>query len=291
MRTLLLNPPSYGGFDGGAGSRYQARREIRSFWYPTWLAYPAALIPDSKLVDAPADGLDADDVVRLASGFDLIIMSTSTPTVSHDIRVAELLKMRYPEVKIGLVGPHTMVLPMETMAMSTALDFVTTGEYDHVVAELAEGLPFKDVKGIVYRSREGVIRTPDRPLINNLDSLPFVTPIYARDLKVRNYYIGYLQHPYVSLYTGRGCRARCTYCLWPQTISGHVYRTRSPENVLEEMVKARQLFPDVKEFFFDDDTFTEDSERAETIARMLKPLGITWSCNARANVRRIRSRY
>ena len=42
LRTLFLHPPSFEGFDGGAGSRYQARREIRSFWYPTWLAQPAA---------------------------------------------------------------------------------------------------------------------------------------------------------------------------------------------------------------------------------------------------------
>ena len=47
MRTLFLNPPSYAGFDGGAGARYQAKREIRSYWYPTWLAQPAALVPDS----------------------------------------------------------------------------------------------------------------------------------------------------------------------------------------------------------------------------------------------------
>ena len=53
MKTLFLHPPSFDGFDGGAGSRYQARREIRSFWYPTWLAQPAALVPGSKLIDAP----------------------------------------------------------------------------------------------------------------------------------------------------------------------------------------------------------------------------------------------
>lgn len=57
LRTLFLHPPSFDGFDGGAGSRYQARREIRSFWYPTWLAQPAALVPGSRLVDAPPDGL------------------------------------------------------------------------------------------------------------------------------------------------------------------------------------------------------------------------------------------
>ena len=54
LKTLFLQAPSFDGFDGGAGSRYQARREIRSFWYPTWLAQPAALVPGSRLLDAPA---------------------------------------------------------------------------------------------------------------------------------------------------------------------------------------------------------------------------------------------
>ena len=66
MKTLFLHPPSFDGFDGGAGSRYQARREIRSFWYPTWLAQPAALVPGSKLIDAPPAGIGLDAVT--ASG-------------------------------------------------------------------------------------------------------------------------------------------------------------------------------------------------------------------------------
>ena len=48
LRTLFLQAPSFDGFDGGAGSRYQAKREIKSFWYPTWLAQPAALVPNSQ---------------------------------------------------------------------------------------------------------------------------------------------------------------------------------------------------------------------------------------------------
>lgn len=56
LKTLFLQAPSFEGFDGGAGSRYQAKREVRSFWYPTWLAQPAALVPRSRLLDAPADG-------------------------------------------------------------------------------------------------------------------------------------------------------------------------------------------------------------------------------------------
>jgi radical SAM superfamily enzyme YgiQ (UPF0313 family) len=117
-----------------------------------------------------------------------------------------------------------------------------------------------------------------------MDDLPFVVDVYKRDLTVEHYFIGYLLHPYVSLYTGRGCRSKCTFCLWPQTVGGHRYRTRSVEHVVEEISAARRHFPQVKEYFFDDDTFTDDRPRAEAIARGLGRLGVTWSCNAKADV-------
>src|SRR5271170_4838022 len=80
MQTLFLHPPSFDGFDGGAGSRYQAKREIRSFWYPTWLAQPAALVPGSRLVDAPPARLRFDDVLPLAGDYELAVLHTSTPS-------------------------------------------------------------------------------------------------------------------------------------------------------------------------------------------------------------------
>ena len=52
-KTLYLSPPSFDGFDGGAGARYQTVREVTSYWYPTWLAIPAALTPGAKLLDCP----------------------------------------------------------------------------------------------------------------------------------------------------------------------------------------------------------------------------------------------
>ena len=123
-------------------------------------------------------------------------------------------------------------------------------------------------------------------MLEDMDPLPFVTPVYKRDLKIENYFIGYLKHPYISFYTGRGCKSRCTFCLWPQTIGGHKYRTRSVENVAEEIAWAKKAMPQVKEFFFDDDTFTDNLPRAEAIARELGKMGVTWSCNAKANVPR-----
>lgn len=285
MKTLFLNPPSYEGFDGGAGARYQARREVRSFWYPTWLAEAAALVPDSTLIDAPPDGLTLDDVIARAAGHELIVIHTSTPSVTQDARTAAALKAALPGVLVGFVGAHTMVLPDETLRAAPAVDFVTTGEFDFAVRDIAAGAAFSEVAGIAYRAPDGSLhRTPPQAPIHDLDAFPYVTDVYARNLTVENYYIGYLQHPYVSLYTGRGCRSRCTFCLWPQTIAGHTYRTRSVERVVAELAHAQRLFPRVREFFFDDDTFTDDRPRAEAIARGLGRLGITWSCNAKANV-------
>ena len=119
-----------------------------------------------------------------------------------------------------------------------------------------------------------------------MDLLPFVTPVYKRDLCIPKYFIGYLKHPYLSFYTGRGCKSRCTFCLWPQTVGGHHYRTRSIGHVVDEVRWAKAAFPQVKEIFFDDDTFTDNIPRTEAIAHELGRLGVTWSCNAKANVRR-----
>jgi hopanoid biosynthesis associated radical SAM protein HpnJ len=287
MRTLFLNPPSYAGFDGGAGARYQAKREIRSFWYPTWLAQPAAIVPGSKLVDAQAAGLTLDDVVPSAREYELAVLHTSSPTFPGDVKVAEALKAANPSLMVGMVGAKVAVQPERSLAASAAIDFVAREEFDFTVAEVAEGRPLASIDGLSYTGAAGqVLHNADREILQDMDRLPFVTPVYRRDLRIEDYYIGYLQHPYLSLYTGRGCRSRCTFCLWPQTVGGHRYRTRSVEHVLEEAALARELFPQMKELFFDDDTFTDDRGRAEAIARGLARLGITWSCNAKANVPR-----
>ena len=285
LRTLFLHPPSFRGFDGGAGSRYQARREVRSFWYPTWLAQPAALVPGSRLVDAPPADLTLADIVPLARDYDLAVLHTSAPSFAHDVKVAEALKGEHPRLRVGLIGAHVAVAREAALAASPALDFVCGNEFDFTIREVAEGRPLAEVAGLSYRDTAGELRrTPERPPLEDMDRLPWVVDVYQRDLDVERYFIGYLQHPYVSLYTGRGCRSKCTFCLWPQTVGGQRYRTRSVDNVVAEIAHAVRLFPTVKEYFFDDDTFTDDLPRAEAIARGLGRLGVTWSCNAKADV-------
>ncbi|GBR08715.1 hopanoid biosynthesis associated radical SAM protein HpnJ [Gluconobacter frateurii] len=285
MRTLFLQPPSFDGFDGGAGSRYQAKREIKSFWFPTWLAQPAALVPGSRLIDAPPAKMGMDPILEDVKNRDLVVMHTSTPSFASDVRVAQMIKDANPKIMIGMVGAKVAVQPEESMKQGGPIDFVARNEFDFTIKEIAEGKPLAEVDGITWRNAEGeIIANKDRAMIEDMDSLPFVTEVYKRDLNINDYFIGYLKHPYISIYTGRGCKSRCTFCLWPQTVGGHRYRTRSPEHVAAEIRLAKQYFPDVQEFMFDDDTFTDDLPRAEAIAREMGKLGVTWSCNAKANV-------
>ncbi len=287
MKTLFLHPPSFDGFDGGAGSRYQAKREIRSFWYPTWLAQPAALVADSRLIDAPPARLKLEDVLPLAADYELAVLHTSTPSFASDVKVAVALKDTNPRLKIGMIGAKVAVEPEDSLKASSAIDFVAREEFDFTVKEVADGRPLGSIDGLSFRNAAGVIvHNADRAILEDMDQLPFVTEVYKRDLRVEDYFIGYLKHPYISLYTGRGCRSKCTFCLWPQTVGGHRYRVRSVGHVVEEIRLAKNSFPQVKEFFFDDDTFTDDRLRAEAIARELGKLGVTWSCNAKANVPR-----
>lgn len=284
-KTLFLQAPSFDGFDGGAGSRYQAKREIKSFWYPTWLAQPAALVPGSRVLDAPADGLTVQQTLEIAADYELVIIHTSTPSFPTDAKFAEELKRRNPSVMIGMVGAKPAVDPGGTLGASDAIDFVCREEFDYTCQDVAAGKPLGDILGLSYRLPDGSLEhNGQRPMIENMDELPFVAPVYQRDLKIENYFIGYLKHPYVSIYTGRGCRSRCTFCLWPQTVGGHRYRTRSAASVIAEVKWIKENMPEVKEIMFDDDTFTDFKPRVEEIARGLGQLGVTWSCNAKANV-------
>ena len=148
MKTLFLQPPSFDGFDGGAGSRYQAKREIKSFWFPTWLAQPAALVPGSKLIDAPPARLGLDAVTRQIGDYELCVMHTSTPSFASDVKVAEALKAVNPSLKIGMVGAKVAVQPAESLAQGGVIDFVARNEFDFTVKEIAEGRDWGAVDGI-----------------------------------------------------------------------------------------------------------------------------------------------
>ncbi|MCC7493046.1 MAG: hopanoid biosynthesis associated radical SAM protein HpnJ [Fimbriimonadaceae bacterium] len=283
-KTLFLNAPSYEGFDGGAGARYQNSREITSFWYPHWLAEPAAMVPGSKLIDAPPHGLSPETVLAAARDYELVVIHTSTPGFRNDVRFAEALKSQNPDQMIGLCGAQTVICPDLSLESSPAIDFVCGGELVFTLLEVAQGRELADIAGLSWRREGQVVHNPRRPEPPDLDVVPSVLDVYKRDLDISKYFNGYMPHPYMSLYTGRGCRSKCTFCLWPQTIGGHDYRVQSVDRAVEEFQRVPQLWPEVKEIFFNDDTFTDNAARTIAIAERIGPVGVPWSANAKPNV-------
>ena len=281
MRTLFLNPPSFEGFDGGASSRWPASREIESYWYPVWLCYPAGMLPDSKVVDAPSQGVSIEQTVDMAPQFGLLVLFTSTPGFDVDVKIATMMKKRNPDLKVCFVGPPITVEPEKALNASDAIDFVIRREFDYQIRDYANGTPIEQIPGASYRKDGQIVNNPEAAMIENLDELPWVTKVYKRDLDTTRYNVPFLLNPYLSFYTSRGCPAMCTFCLWPQTHSGHRWRLRSSDDIVAEVQYVIKEFPHIKEIFFDDDTFNYRKERTLELCAKLKPLNFTWSCTSR----------
>lgn len=281
LKTLFLNPPSFENYDGGASSRWPATREIESYWYPVWLAYPAGMLEGSRLLDAPPHHVTFDETVEIGKEYDFLVLFTSTPGFPGDCKLAKAMRAANPKLKICFVGPHVTTLPERSLTDCPEIDFIVRREFDYATVEFANGKPLSEILGISYRQNGKVVHNPDRPPVSDLDALPDVIDVYKRDLDVRRYNVPFLLHPFIALYSTRGCPAQCTFCLWPQTLSGHPWRKRSSDAVAREMAKAKELFPWVREFFFDDDTFNIQKARTIELCEKLKPLGLTWSCTSR----------
>ncbi len=212
----------------------------------------------------------------------------SSPPLLDLKAILELLrqiKEKNPGLKVAFVGPHVQNRPDESLKASEDIDFIVRGEFDHAVVEFAQGKPLDQILGISYRKDGQTLATGTRPQLHTeeLDALPFAMDVYAKNLKIENYRVPFLLHPFASMYTTRGCPALCTFCQWPQTISGHAWRVRSSENVAREIKAGLEHFPQLKEFFFDDDTFNIRKDRVLDICQKFKPLKFQWSCNARVH--------
>src|SRR5258706_8867444 len=157
MRTLFLNPPSFEGFDGGASSRWPASREIESYWYPVWLCYPAGMLPDSKVVDAPPHKISIEQTVEMAKDFELLVLFTSTPGFHVDVKIAGMMKDSNANLKVAFVGPPVTVEPDKTLR-NKEIDFIVRREFDHQIVDFANGKPLEELPGVSFRKPDGTIQ-------------------------------------------------------------------------------------------------------------------------------------
>ena len=303
MKIYFVNPPfktEYGKFS--RESRSPAITKSGTLYYPLWLIYAAAYAKKSGheilFLDAPAKGLDLTATIekiteQVKENF-LFVINTSTPSIKSDVDFGAKLKEIYPQSFVLLVGTHPSALPEETLMLNDNIDAVSRGEYDCIVRDLAkamdDGTGHQNVKGLTYRDRNSgkIISNENMPYMENLDDLPYAAEFIKTYLDVNDYFYSAATFPEIQIFTGRGCPCKCNFCVYPQTMHGQKYRTRSAESIVEEFQYIADNFPDVKEVVIEDDTFTTSKERTVEICNKLieKKLDkrLKWLCNARVNL-------
>ena len=292
MKIVLLNPPYWKHFS--RGQRSPAVIKSGTLYYPFWLSFAAGVLEDRghrvMLLDAVARGLNCSQTVSAIRRFSpgLTVLETSTASIENDLAVAERIRENLPGTFITLVGTHPSVLAEEILQQHRQVNAVARREYDYTLLNLADhleaGASLEQVAGLSFRlTGDQVIHNPDRPLIEDLDALPFLSRVYKKHLPIHAYYFSLAGHPMIMLITGRGCPNNCFFCVFPQTMHGRRYRCRSAENVVEEMAFIRKELPHIRDIVFEDDTFTADIPRTHRICELIltKGLRFHWFANVR----------
>jgi anaerobic magnesium-protoporphyrin IX monomethyl ester cyclase len=256
VKILLINPPT--------GSIYYL---LRLKTPPLGLAYVAAVLKQAghqvKIIDLNVEPKDYQTLPY--SEFDLVGISVDTTRYPVSLKIAEAAKKQKRLVVAG--GQHVTFFDSE--ALSTGLfDFVVRGEGEYTMLDLVqhieEGDSFQEVQGISFLSNEELIRTPSRPLIQDLDSLPFP----ARDLlPLQDYTVTLKGRFMTAALTSRGCPFNCDFCSASQFF-GRKWRTRSIENVMEEIKLLYEKYG-YRAIAFFDDHFTLNPNRMAEFCEMI----------------------
>ena len=308
QKILFLNPPfktEHGKFS--RTSRSPAVTKSGTVYYPIWLAYAAGSAEkagnDIRLIDACANLLSYEQVLEAINGFipNIVVLDTSTPSILSDIGIAQKLKKNFPGVVTVLMGTHPSVLDEETLSIADGgVDVIIRGEADETIVDLAKFIGNhdilnsqnleiqKNILGISYRLTNGeIIKNESRPLIADLDELPFVSEIYHRHLNVNNYFFAACDYPEVQIMSARGCTHKCTFCVYPHAIHNLKYRVRSAKNLADEFDWISKNMPTVKEVGIEDDTFAGNIKRVHEFCEEKIRRGNTlkWYTNVRATLK------
>ena len=318
MKIWVLNPPYFRYFS--RPQRSPAVTKSGTIYYPIWLASCTGVLEEAghevTFTDAPARDHDLQFIIEMSAELnpDLIVVDTSTPSITNDLDVCRKIRKILPHTFIVLVGTHVSALPEETLLNCEAVDAVARKEYEITILDLATFLAgdshlaaLSDVKGLSFRVVESsishetnensdkkdsnnnkslqgqIIHNPDRPFIEDLDTLPWISRVYKKHLHITDYFNPNARFPMITLTTSRGCPFRCSFCVYPQTLTGRKFRFRSVEDVVNELKYIKTNFPDIKSIFFEDDTLSANKKRCIALSRAIikAKINIPWTTNSR----------
>ncbi|MEX2681593.1 MAG: radical SAM protein [Candidatus Sigynarchaeota archaeon] len=291
MNILLINPPSY--------FQRKALNTVTMPDIPLNLAYIAAVLEEEghfvRILDLNVIKTKQELVDRISEKqWDLLGFTGTTSIILNCYYTIRVFKRVVGSAKIVLGGWHASAIPVRTMEECPEIDFIVKGEGEITIKELIKAIssgedPSK-ILGIVYRDKQGkIIENKERPLIPNLDDLPFpalhLLPLDAYREIGFNTIGGYFKKDlYISaILTSRGCTGRCIFCA-DHVINHYTCRFRSPANVVAEIKNAVQKH-NIRIFFFMDPHFTFSPMHAKKICELIikEKLHIKWACQARVD--------
>lgn len=295
-KVLLLSPPFLDRFS--KSSRSPAVTKSATVYYPLWLSYAAGVLDkrgyELKIVDAPAKRYKKQQTLDMIKEYNpgLIVIDSATGSIENDLDFAKHIKKALPNAKTCFVGTHVSATVSEILPRDAAfVDFIARHEYDYTLPELVDTIDGKmsisDVLGISYCINGQLKENPDRPYIENLDDIPFVSSVYKKYLNYKDYFYAHVSYPTVSIFSSRGCPSRCIYCMYSQVMFGKAYRKRSAQNMFDEIVYITKEFPDVKEILIDDDNFSVDQKNVQEFCKLMieNKVKLKWVCECRVNLK------
>ena len=292
MKILLINPTYKPDFCKSA--RWAAKSRGRVQRHPDWMCMATAVLEEAghkcKFIDAQAQNMTEKETRKIIRKFQphMGVIWATTPSIYNDVKYGGIIKEESGKDCLTVfVGAHPTALPKETILIdSSSVDAIAMYEFDYTLRELANGTKLEKCLGIAYHTNGKVKINSMRPLIENLDELPFpawhhIDPKWYHDAGKR--------YPFITMIGGRGCSNICSFCRERFTIEPGPYRKKSPKKLVDEIEYDFNLFPYLQEIMIEDDTFTADAKQIIDFCKELKErdLDITWSCNARADITNI----
>lgn len=234
--------------------------------------------PDSKKDLDKINRLMLNRIEEFKPG--IIGLTANTPVIMDAYATAKIIKAVYPEIPLIAGGRHPTSEPIRTLKQCNAIDIVCRGEGEITMLEFAEGMPRDKIKGIVFRKdHDGFVVNPDRPPVQNLDSLPYP----AWHLFDQEFYfqpnISIMRGDYMrtaTMMTSRGCPYRCAFCQSPELLEiygkGYI-RYHSPDRVIDEIEYLMGRFK-ITGVSFSDDMFSLNRERVMQICNKMIEHGV-----------------
>jgi len=288
-RILLINPRFQKIIYSPLPDRIE---QARGRYPPLGIAYLAGMLLKHKyniqIFDSDVEKRWISGLISKLESFkpNIVGITTNSFTFLQAKIVAQIVRKILPEAVILIGGPHVSIYPTEILS-NNEFDIAVIGEGEYTIIELVDKLETNSdvdsVKGIAYRKNGKIYKTDSRPLIENLDELPFP----ARSLLPNKKYFYPLgkRKPFTTVITSRGCPFNCIFCLRASGLHfGRKYRIRSPSNIIEELEELINQF-NIKEIFFYDDVFTLNQSRIKKLCKEIinHKLDISWNCRTRVD--------